>query len=147
MWTDSLHPEKNKSFTLNSQDMIVGHISIRNPFLSLTVAMGDHKLEPEEPKSSLPRPNVWHYCLHFLALMIILMSETQIYTVVFCSILYSTEPISHIIQHSFTFVSSRFILQGTWAPPTANYSYCLLTANILFHIFYDTNCQVGTSYF
>lgn len=30
--------------------MIVGHILIHNPFFSLTVAMGHHKLEPADHK-------------------------------------------------------------------------------------------------
>lgn len=34
--------------------MIVAHISIHNPFFSLTVAMGDHKLEPAEPQVAFP---------------------------------------------------------------------------------------------
>lgn len=32
--------------------MIQGHISIRNPFFSLTVAMGYHKLELAEPQAA-----------------------------------------------------------------------------------------------
>lgn len=34
--------------------MVEGHILIQNPFFSLTVAMGDHKLEPAEPQVAIP---------------------------------------------------------------------------------------------
>lgn len=34
--------------------MIQGHISIHNPVFSLTVAMGDHKLELAEPQVAFP---------------------------------------------------------------------------------------------
>lgn len=34
--------------------MIVGHILIHNPFFSLRVAMGDHKLEPAESQVAFP---------------------------------------------------------------------------------------------